>query len=175
MLAGYLCPALDPVEGKGAAYDPASVDWDAVVADIMKIGALEPRFCNMAIRAWFHDVSAFGNSRRHDDGVEAEIPFDTVSDGSIFTNEDEAALPVNSHHGFGRIIRHIVVQVRPCFYLPYRSLDAMERVCIRHRFSFCLDFLSSCCIWRVVLTDLVQASALLQGLTFGKGGHSTSL
>lgn len=145
MLAGYLCPALDPVEGKGAAYDPASVDWDAVVADIMKIGALEPRFCNMAIRAWFHDVTAFGNSSPDGDGVSEQKPFETVSDGSIFTNADEAALPHNSHHGFGRIIRHIIVQVRTCFCLLCRSPDALEQVRIRHICSFSSEHLSSNC------------------------------
>ena len=58
MYADLSCPATDPVTPVQGGYDPSAVDWAAVVGDLAAVWEVEPRFCNFAIRAWFHDIGA---------------------------------------------------------------------------------------------------------------------
>ena len=84
-------------------YDPTAVDWNAVVADLVAIGTKEPRFCNFAIRAWFHDISGFGDEEAGD--------FDGAADGSFLADTQELGHPEGALHGFGQFVRHVVLQV----------------------------------------------------------------
>lgn len=102
---GYSCPARDPVNvAVRDGYDPGAVNWGAVVADIIQIGTHEPRFCNMVIRSWFHDVSGFS------DNV-AKFPFDGSADGSFITDFEEIDLPDGALHGFAQFSRHVILQL----------------------------------------------------------------
>ena len=56
MRADLSCLATDPVTPVSEGYDPAVVDWNAVVGDLEAVWDVEPRFCSFAIRAWFHDI-----------------------------------------------------------------------------------------------------------------------
>lgn len=106
LLADYSCPATDPVKTEfRSSYDPTTVDWNAVVADIIAIGAKEPRFCNFAIRSWFHDVSGFA------DGSDAFFAHDGAADGSFVVDFDEMDNPEGALHGFGQFTRHVILQV----------------------------------------------------------------
>lgn len=73
MHAGYTCPARQNPIPVREGYDPTAVDWNALVADVVAIGGREPRFCNMAIRAWFHDVAGFADEVDTDPQY---LPFD---------------------------------------------------------------------------------------------------
>lgn len=96
-------------------YDPAAVNWGAIVADIVQIGNHEPRFCNMAIRSWFHDVGGFS------DGVTStSFAFDGAADGSFITDFNETDQAEGALHGFGQFARHVIVQV--CFGCCFRVI-----------------------------------------------------
>lgn len=83
--ADMACPARDPVTPVAEGYDPTTVDWGALVADIVAIGTREPRFCSFVIRQWFHDVGG------HHTGEDEALPFDGAADGSVITDLLEAA------------------------------------------------------------------------------------
>jgi hypothetical protein len=91
-------------------YDAAKVDWNAVVADVYAITEAEPRVCTMAIRSWFHDVAA--NQRELSGGVAELFPGIAGSDGSILTDFNEVEIEHSAQHGFVRVVRHVLVQVR---------------------------------------------------------------
>ena len=112
LCAEYSCPARDPVNAAvREGYDPAAVNWGALVADIVAIGKQEPRFCNMAIRSWFHDLSGFS------DGDEESFPFDGGADGSFITDFNETDQAEGALHGFGQFSRHVILQVWGlCFF-----------------------------------------------------------
>ena len=95
---------MDPVAG---AYDASAVDWNAVKGDIEKVGRHEPRFCNMVIRAWWHDVA--GHAPIDED--EYGLVFDGAADGSNFIDLNELFSPEGAVHGFAQFSRHVVVQV----------------------------------------------------------------
>jgi hypothetical protein len=55
------CPSLDTLNGVsqvGDDYNPALVDWRSIKKSIEYLAGREPRFCNFAIRAFFHDSGA---------------------------------------------------------------------------------------------------------------------
>jgi hypothetical protein len=105
------CPGQDPIVPVQAGYDAAKVDWNAVVADVYAITEAEPRVCTMAIRAWFHDVAATQIELKGD-FKEKLFPGIAGSDGSILTHIDEVEIEHSAHHGFVRVVRHVLVQVR---------------------------------------------------------------
>ena len=110
--AEYSCPARDPVNAAvREGYDPAAVNWGAVVADIVQVGTQEPRFCNMAIRSWFHDLSGFS------DGDNEHCPFDGGADGSFITDFNETDQAEGALHGFGQFTRHVILQVCTSLFL----------------------------------------------------------
>lgn len=109
---GYACPAQDDITPVQGGYDPASVDWNAVVADIYSITEAEPRVCTMAIRTWFHDVGAHDRHAvtGHDD-LDEFFPGIGGSDASIITHKDETLEHQNAFHGFAQVAKHVLVQV----------------------------------------------------------------
>jgi hypothetical protein len=123
--ADYACPARDPVKTTiREAYNPSAVNWGAVVADIIQIGKHEPRFCNMVIRSWFHDVSGFSNGR------DENFPFDGASDGSAITDFNEIDGPDGALHGFGQFSRHVILQVMlHCVLISDVALNCLVELC----------------------------------------------
>jgi hypothetical protein len=107
LFAGFACPARDLVNPVAANYTPSAVDWSAVLGDIEKIGRHEPRFCNMVIRAWWHDVA--GHAPIDED--EYGLVFDGAADASNLMDLDELFSPEGAVHGFGQFARHVIVQV----------------------------------------------------------------
>ena len=109
---GYACPAQDDIAPVVGAYDPATVDWNAVVADVYAITDSEPRVCTMAIRTWFHDA---GSHEPLDNGPASDeemFPGIGGSDASILTHKDETLEHENAFHGFAQVAKHVLVQVR---------------------------------------------------------------
>lgn len=64
----------------------------------------------MAIRAWFHDAAQHG-SVEQPEPERKDHPFDGAADASLFTDNRELNTPHNSGHGFGKFVRHVMVQV----------------------------------------------------------------
>lgn len=107
---GYSCPAQDSVIPIQDGYNPADVNWNAVVADVLAMTDAEPRLCTMAIRAWFHDGAAHQGELRGQP-VDDLFPGIGGSDGSIITHDVETEQEQNASHGFARIVRHVLVQL----------------------------------------------------------------
>jgi hypothetical protein len=108
----YACPAQDLIVPVLEPYDPATVDWNAVVADVLAITRAEPRVCTMAIRAHFHDIGAHNFKEGEPFAVPRDIfPYIEAADASSILHNPESLVPQNSGSGFMQVVKHVIVQV----------------------------------------------------------------
>jgi hypothetical protein len=109
----YACPAQDLITPVLEPYDPATVDWNAVVADVLAITRAEPRVCTMAIRAHFHDIRAHNGKAGDPFTVPRDIfPYIEAADASSILHNPETLVPHNSGSGFMQVVKHVIVQAR---------------------------------------------------------------